>query len=102
MSVIMGLRISVDPERFERVVMSDPGRVIAIAERARQAGATHHRFLVNAEADEILVVDEWPDAASFYAFYEDSDDVDELMGEAGVNGEPKPTFWRELDTPDRF
>jgi heme-degrading monooxygenase HmoA len=102
MSVIMGLRLSVDPDRFERVVKSDPGRLLEIAQRARQRGATRHRFLANEDGGEVLVIDEWPDAASFYAFFEDSEDVDQMMAEAGVTDWPRPTFWRELDTPDRF
>ena len=102
MSVIMGLRLSVDPDRFERVVNSDRDRLMEIAQRARQRGATQHRFLANEDGGEVLVVDEWPDGASFYAFFEGSEDVDEMMAEAGVTGSPKPTFWRELDTPDRF
>ena len=52
--------------------------------------------------DEILVVDEWPDAESFQTFFSNSPDIAEMMGEAGVMSEPQPVFWRELDTPDKF
>jgi len=25
-----------------------------------------------------------------------------MMSEAGVTSQPEPTFWNELDTPDKF
>jgi heme-degrading monooxygenase HmoA len=74
----------------------------AISERAKEHGAIHHRFYANTEGNAILVVDEWPDAESFQRFFESSPDIGEMMGEAGVTGEPHPEFWRELDTEDKF
>jgi hypothetical protein len=51
----------------------------------------------------VLIVDEWPDAASFLRFFEESTpDVGPMMAEAGVTERPTPVFWRELDTPDKF
>jgi hypothetical protein len=102
MSVMMGLRINVDPARFEQVVTANPDRMMRISDRAKQKGAIHHRFYANADGGEILVVDEWPDEASFYAFFEDETDIGELMADAGVQNRPVPVFWRELDTPDKF
>jgi hypothetical protein len=102
MSVMMGLRINVDPARFEQVVADNPDRMIRISDRAKQKGAIHHRIYANADGGEILVVDEWPDEASFYAFFEDETDIGELMADAGVQNRPVPVFWRELDTPDKF
>ena len=102
MSVLMGLRVDVDPVRFEQTVDSNPERMLRIAQRAKEKGAIHHRFYANADGGEILVVDEWPDAASFYAFLEDESDIGDLMADAGAQNRPAPTFWRELDTPDKF
>jgi hypothetical protein len=102
MSVMMGLRVDVDPARFEQVVNADPARLGRIAQRAKEKGAIHHSFYANADGGEILVVDEWPDAASFYAFFEDATDIEQLMADAGVQNRPAPSFWRLLDTPDRF
>ena len=73
-----------------------------IAERGKERGAIHHRFYANADGGEILVVDEWADAASFYAFFEDTTDIEGMMADAGVMSQARPTFWRELDTPDKF
>jgi heme-degrading monooxygenase HmoA len=102
MTVMMGLRISVDPARFEKVVAGNPDRVIQIAERAKQGGALHHRFYASEAGDEVLVVDEWESADDFQRFFESSPDIGEMMGEAGVTSQPQPVFWRELDTPDKF
>ena len=102
MSVIMGLRMSVNRDSFLQAINSDPARLQEIGERAKQHGAIHHSFYVNPAGDEVLVVDEWPDPESFQRFFEASPDIGAMMGEAGVTSEPHPEFWHELDTPDRF
>jgi heme-degrading monooxygenase HmoA len=102
MSVMMGLRIAVDPARFEQVIGSDPSRLMGIAERAKQHGALHHRFYASAAGDEVLVVDEWPDAESFQKFFASSPDIGQMMGEAGVTSEPQPVFWNAIDSADAF
>ena len=50
----------------------------------------HHRFFANEAGGEVLVVDEWPDAASFMRFFESSPDIGEMMSEAGVTEQPRP------------
>ena len=102
MSVMVGIRVSADVERFKQVVAGDPDRVRAIAERGRQAGAIHHQFFASAAGDEILVVDEWPSAEAFRAFFDGAPDVGAFMGEAGVTSEPHVAIWHALDTPDKF
>lgn len=102
MSVMMGLRIEVDPARFEQVANANTERLTGISDRAKQHGAIHHRFYASEAGDEILVVDEWPDAESFHSFFDNSPDIAEMMGEAGMRAQPQPVFWHELDTPDKF
>ena len=51
----------------------------------------------------VMVADEWDSAESFQTFWEESgNDIGPLMAQAGVTNQPEPTFWRPLDTPDRF
>jgi hypothetical protein len=101
MSVMMGLRLTVDPERFQQAASENVDRLQAIVEQAKQRGVMHHAFY--AGDGEVMVVDEWPDEASFLGFFEAAGaEIGELMGTAGVSNQPQPTFWRQMDTPDRF
>ena len=101
MSVMMGMVIEVDPARFEQTAKDNAELLGSIAERSKQAGAISHQFL--AGKDSVLVVDEWPDEASFLGFFEAAGpDIGTLMGQAGVTAQPTPNFWRPLDTPDKF
>jgi hypothetical protein len=102
MSVIMALRVTADPARVQEALNSDPERLKGIAQRSRDAGCIHHQFFANEAGGEVLVVDEWPGAASFMRFFENSPDIGEMMAEAGVTERPTPVFWHELDTPDKF
>jgi heme-degrading monooxygenase HmoA len=102
MSVVMGMRLAVDPGRFEEVVNANRDRMVAVADRGKQAGAIHHCFYANEAGDEILILDEWPDAETFKKFFDGAADIGELMQAAGVTERPTPEFWRELDTPDKF
>jgi hypothetical protein len=99
---MMGLRVAVDVARFQEVNASNSERLMEISGRAKGMGAISHQFYSNVAGDELLVVDEWPDAESFQRFFEASDDIREMMGEAGVTSEPQVNFWTKLDTPDAF
>lgn len=101
MSVMMGMVIEADPARFEQVAKDNAELLTSISERAKQAGAISHQFF--AGKDSVLVVDEWPDEASFLGFFEASGpEIGSLMSQAGVTAQPTPNFWRPLDTPDKF
>jgi hypothetical protein len=101
MSVMMGMVIEADPARFEQVVRDNEELLNSIAARAKQAGAISHRFFAGDEA--LLVVDEWPDEASFLGFFEAAGpDIGVLMQQTGVSAQPAPRFWRAIDTPDAF
>jgi hypothetical protein len=101
MSVMMGMVIEADPSRFEQVAKDNAELLNSIAARGKAAGAISHRFY--ASKDSVLVVDEWPDEASFLGFYEAAGpDIGALMGQAGVTTQPTPNFWRLLDTSDKF
>jgi hypothetical protein len=101
MSVIMAMRITVDPARFEQVAKENEAQLVGIAEQAKQAGIVKHAFF--AGDGEVMVVDEWPDEQSFLGFFESqSGEIGQLMQSAGVSNQPQPTFWRAIDTPDRI
>lgn len=101
MSVMMGLRFAVDPDRFMEALREEDERLRAIAERAKQMGAKHHMFL--AGDGEVMAADEWDSEESFHAFFQAAgEDIGVLMQKAGVSSQPEPRFWKPLDTPDRF
>ena len=100
MSVIMTLQAKGDPAALERLAGDDPERMRSIAEQAKERGLIAHRFY-GADDGRIMVVDEWPDAESFQSFFADQrEQIEPMMSEAGITGEPEVTFWRKLETHD--
>ena len=100
MSVIMCLRIPIDPNRFEDVAQKSSTRLDGIFAKAQAAGVMHHTFC--AGDGEVIVLDEWPDEASFTAFFEaSSEEIVSMFAEAGMESRPEPQFWRVIDTADR-
>ena len=95
MSVLLTMRVSGDPKAVEA---TDPDVLKTIVERAREHGVIRHRFYGN--DNEVLVIDEWPDEASFQAFFDASPDIGEMMAAAGVTSAPTVEFWRMLDMDD--
>lgn len=102
MAVLMTLQLVGDPARIEQALTSDPERLKAVSERAKGKGALHHAFYANADGSGVLVVDEWESAEGFQQFFAESQEIGEMMAEAGVTSQPQPVFWNALDTPDRF
>ena len=100
MSVMVGMRIKVDPARFLEVANGNSGRLVGISDKAKTMGAVSHRFYGG--DGEILVVDEWESEEQFLKFFSSTPEIGEMMGEAGVSEQPTPLFWSELDTPDKF
>jgi quinol monooxygenase YgiN len=98
MSVIVTLRVSGDPEKLEQLAAENTEMIRGISARAKEQGLIAHRFY---GADgEIMVVDEWPDAASFLRFFESEQDQIGPMMEEVATSEPTITFWRKLETKD--
>jgi len=94
LSVLMTLRVSGDPKVVEA---TDPDVLKTITDRAKEYGVISHHFY--GSDDEIFVVDEWPDEASFQKFFDASPDIGEMMQRAATS-EPAISFWHHLDTHD--
>ncbi|RNM14634.1 hypothetical protein [Nocardioides pocheonensis] len=95
MSVLMTLRVSGDPKAVEA---ADQDVLRMVADRGREFGVIRHRFYGN--DTEVLVIDEWPDEASFQAFFDSTPEIKGIMDAAGVMTPPTIEFWRPLDTED--
>ena len=100
MTVLMLLRAKGDATKVEELARNDQTMMKTIVDRAKANGLIRHRFF--GTADEIIVVDEWPDEASFHKFFDASPEVQEIMASAGVAGPPEITFARQLDVDDAF
>jgi heme-degrading monooxygenase HmoA len=53
----------------------------SVSARSREFGAIHHTFY--GSDTEVLVIDEWPDEASFQAFFDASPEIKAVMDSAG-------------------
>jgi hypothetical protein len=102
MSVIVTLRGKGDASKLEEYAAADPDRIRGIMEAAQQHGVIAHRFY-GTDDGQIMVLDEWPDAESFQAFFGATmDQIQPMMQSAGMTEEPEVSFWRKLDTQDDF
>ena len=78
MSVIMTLRVPGDPKAVERMAQEDPERMQRITGLAKSHGLIAHRFY--GSENQLLVIDEWPDAESFQRFFAEAEaDVGPMM-----------------------
>lgn len=99
MSVIVTLSVSGDPAKFEEQVAAQRDGVDRIVGVAKRHGLIAHRWYGG--EGEFMAVDEWPDAASFHAFFDEAQqDIEPLMQGVGVTAEPTVSVWRKLDTSD--
>ncbi len=101
MSVLMTMVLDGDGEKLEQFAAENPDRIKAIRDHAVEHGLIAHRFY--ATDGQIMVIDEWPDAESFLSFFGHVEaEVGEMMGAVGVTSEPKPKFWHELESHDKY
>jgi uncharacterized protein (DUF1330 family) len=99
-SVFMILRVPGDPAQFERYAQANADLMKRVGADGKAAGATRHAFA--AGDGEILVIDEWPDEATFQKFFQSQPEIPRLMQDGGATGAPAISVYRKLDTPDEF
>ena len=101
MSVIVTISFPGDPERLEAAAAENEQMLQDIRERAVAAGLIAHRFY--GSENQLLVIDEWPDADSFQHFFGSiQEDIAPLMEQIGASEEPSVSFWRKLDSRDEY
>jgi quinol monooxygenase YgiN len=102
MSVIVMLRVDADPAKLEEFAAANPDKMAGIRDRAVGNGLIAHRFFGN-DSGESMVVDEWESPEAFQAFFgEAGAEIGEMMSAVGVTTEPRPEFWRVLETHDKY
>ena len=98
MSVIMTMQLRGDPDRLEAFAAENAESMQAIADKAKEHGLIAHRFY-GSDDGQIMVADEWPDPESFQRFFtEMGPQIGPMMEAVGVTEEPRPVFWRKLET----
>lgn len=101
MSVIMILRVPGNPADLEQYAAGPGGAIMrSVGEASKAAGGIRHTFAGG--DNEVIVVDEWPDEAAFNAFFASQPEIANIMRDGGAKGAPEVTFYRTLDTPDRY
>src|SRR5690349_5606286 len=100
MSVIVVGRMKVDPANVAKLWVDRKADFEATSKESEAAGALHHRWGFG--DGEVVMVDEWTDAASFQSFYETNAMIPELMQAAGVQGPPEFTIVEAQHGPDEF
>jgi heme-degrading monooxygenase HmoA len=98
MSVIMTLRVKGDPKAFEQIAQSDPEKIQRLIGAAESHGLIAHRFY--GSEGKIMVIDEWPDAESFQAFFSEMESEIGPMMQQVATSEPEIVFWTKLETGD--
>jgi hypothetical protein len=102
MSVIVMVRMQGDAKAFEEHAAGDPDGMRAIVDQAKEHGLIAHRFYASDDG-QIAAFDEWPDAESFGAFFEQAgDEIGAMMGAAGITSPPQISHWRKLESRDDF
>jgi hypothetical protein len=83
---------------MESLAQSDPDRLAGIIASAKEHGVIAHRFY--GSEGKLMVIDEWPDAASFQAFFAANEAAIGPMMQQIATSEPEIVFWEKLDTGD--
>ena len=99
MSVKVTVLTKGSPKQVEEYAAANSDSMHGIIDSAKSHGVIGHRFY--GSGDQVLVLDEWPDAESFQAFFEENGDrIGPIMQAAGAQGPPEVTVWEKLETGD--
>jgi hypothetical protein len=100
MSVIVIGRLAADPATMKKLWADRSADFVSVAAEAKAAGALHHRWALG--EDNVVLVDEWPDAESFQKFFSSNTTIPALMQSGGVQGIPEFEIMEAADAPDEF
>lgn len=101
MSVYVTMRVSGDPATFEQAAADHADVISRIMEVAKSNGLIGHRWFRGDGV--VMAVDEWPDAESFQAFFDQAGpEIGPFMAAAGVVAPPDVTVWGRVAIDDVF
>jgi hypothetical protein len=99
MSVLVIGTFRGDTDTFRRALDERPEDFVRLADKAKAAGAIHHRFGVGDGF--VVIVDEWPSAEQFQAFMADPD-LQAFTAAAGAAGQPETVITEAISSADQF
>ena len=100
MSVIITSKFRGDTAVFRQALTDQAGQLAAFGERARAAGAIHHRFGVGDGF--VLAVDEWESVGHFQQFF-GNPDLQAFIAAMGADpGPPEVTVSEAVASADQF
>ena len=99
MSALVVFKVQGDTAVFRQALVDRADEFVAIAERAKAAGAIHHRFGIGDGI--VVIVDEWETEEQFNTFFSDPE-LQQFIGEVGAAGPPEITFSEAVPSPDQF
>ena len=100
MSVIVIGRMKADPAAVQKLWADREADFMTVQTEAKAAGALHHRWGLG--DGEVVIIDEWPDGASFQNFFGGNAIIPSLMQEAGITAPPEFTIVEAATGPDQF
>lgn len=101
MSVLVIAKFAGDTNAFRTALNERADEFRAVAPRAQEAGAVHHRFGVG--DGYVVVVDEWRSAEQFQAFFADPE-LQKFIASAGADMSvpPEITITEAIESSDQF
>jgi hypothetical protein len=99
-SVLIAFKVQGDTAKFRTALTERADEFASIAERAKTAGAIHHRFGLGDGF--VLVVDEWETSEQFETFFSDPE-LQAFIGSVGGSpGPPELIVTEAITSPDQF
>ena len=100
MSVLVVGRFQGDTAVFRQALQDRADEFARVGERAKAAGAIHHRFGIGDGF--VVVVDEWETADQFQAFFSDPQLQDFIASTGATPGPPDLTIAEAVSSSDQF
>ncbi len=101
MSVIVVARFAVsDVEKAKQSLISEGALMEKVTEASKKAGAVHHQMATG--DGELIVIDEWPSAEAFEAFFTGDPDIPGISERAGAQVPPTVSVYQSFEAPGTF
>ncbi len=100
MSVLVIARFPGDTATFRRALEDQAEGFEKVRDRAKAAGAIHHRFGVGDGF--VVAVDEWDSADQFQTFFANPELQEFIASVGAAPGPPDLTISEALSSPDQF